>query len=148
MDDFGINFYNFLEIYKNHRLTLGEIKHIYNTADMNRDNTISPREWKMFYKLFVMPFERCDEDQDYALNSKELQKCFDSKYLNDTLLTKDNVTYVMNVMDRNDNNNPITFIDYIFLRRVNLAWKECNIHVIYLFYFNILLYNYFVIIIL
>jgi hypothetical protein len=62
MDDFGINFYNFLEIYKNHRLTLGEIKHIYNTADMNRDNTISPREWKMFYKLFVMPFERCDED--------------------------------------------------------------------------------------
>lgn len=37
-NDSGITFYSFIEIYKNHKLTLGEIKHIFTTADMNRDN--------------------------------------------------------------------------------------------------------------
>ena len=123
--DSGITFYSFIEIYKNHKLTLGEIKHVFTTADMNRDNQVDASEWKMFYKLFVKPFERCDADLDYTIDSKEMEKCFESKYLNSTKLTKDDVPEVINSLDRNNKTN-LTFVDYIFLRRVNLAWKECT----------------------
>jgi hypothetical protein len=123
--DGGITFYSFIEIYKNHKLTLGEIKHVFTTADMNRDNQVDANEWRFFYKLFVKPFERCDADLDYTINAKEMEKCIKSKYLNSTKLTKDDIPYVINALDRNDKTN-LTFIDYVFLRRVNLAWKECT----------------------
>lgn len=124
-NDSGITFYSFIEIYKNHKLTLGEIKHVFTTADMNKDNQVDATEWKMFYKLFVKPFERCDADLDYTINSKEMEKCIESKYLNSTKLTKDDIPDVINSLDRNAKTN-LTFIDYLFLRRVNLAWKECT----------------------
>ena len=90
-DDPGITFYTFISIYKNHHMTLGEIKHVFTTADMDKDNQIDRNEWKFFYKLFIKPFERCDEDLDYLLNEKEMTKCFESKYLNNTLIKKDKI---------------------------------------------------------
>jgi|NOAtaT_6_FD_contig_91_777086_length_1747_multi_5_in_0_out_0_1 hypothetical protein len=46
----------FLDAYKNHHLSFGEIKLLFQTADRNHDNKVSFQEWADFFALFVEPF--------------------------------------------------------------------------------------------
>jgi hypothetical protein len=46
----------FLDVYKGHRMSFGEIKLVFQTADRNHDNKVSFQEWDDFYSLFVEPF--------------------------------------------------------------------------------------------
>jgi hypothetical protein len=55
-----ISWPDFIKIWKSHHLTIGEIKYLYNLADLDRDTKISQMEWANFHRLFIEPFERED----------------------------------------------------------------------------------------
>merc|ERR1712096_546054 len=69
--DFQTDFGELQQIYKNHGLTKGEVRMIFNIIDMNADSQIAWLEWSNYRRIFVEPFEKCDEDKDYKLNEKE-----------------------------------------------------------------------------
>lgn len=50
----------FMEIYRNHHMSVGEIKIVFRNADRNKDNKVSFAEWADFHALFVAPFEMID----------------------------------------------------------------------------------------
>jgi hypothetical protein len=73
----------------------------------------------------VLPFENCDTLKDNKLIESELENC----------LAKDiNLSYVKSIKDTKfifsklDQLDYITFYDYIYLRRVDLAMKNCSIN--------------------
>ena len=120
-----LKYNKFREILSNHHLKEGEIRTIFKTADRNKDNEISGEEWHYFYKLFIQPFEEdCDKDGNYKVTDKEIVKCLKSDTLNGTALNKEDSQKVLDILDR-ENEKAINFADYLFLRRANLAWKEC-----------------------
>jgi len=50
-------YYEFARIFENHHLTEGEIKSLFNLADVNKNNRLTIQEWTDFRRLFVEPFE-------------------------------------------------------------------------------------------
>lgn len=73
----------------------------------------------------MLPFENCDTLKDNKLIESELENC----------LAKDiNLSYVKSIKDTKfifsklDQLDYITFYDYIYLRRVDLAMKNCSIN--------------------
>lgn len=106
-------------------MTKGELKNVWLTVDTSRDDKISENEWKFFLDIFVRPFEECDSDENYVLNKDELGPCLESDHLKNMGMTGENVTQVMESIDRDDEDDSINFADYIFLRRVKLGWEHC-----------------------
>ncbi len=44
-----------------------EIKYIYDTIDMDKNDKLSQDEFKDFQELFIAPFEGCKPDAQYCL---------------------------------------------------------------------------------
>ena len=40
---------------------------------------ITQEEYKVFYNLFVLPFNRCDKDEIYYIDLEDLNNCFGNK---------------------------------------------------------------------
>lgn len=117
----------FLDAYKNHHLSFGEIKLIFQTADRNHDNKVSFQEWQDFFTLFVEPFQSIDSDGNYLLSQEDLWAAISAE---DTLfdgvqVTEEEVPRLVQQFDRFNSGNQLNFADYLFLRKANLAWKEC-----------------------
>jgi hypothetical protein len=49
-------------------LMIGEIKDLFNTIDINNDNSIDETEWSEFHRIFIENFEECDEDGNFMLD--------------------------------------------------------------------------------
>lgn len=58
------------------------------------------------------------------MTSEELGKCLEEGELAGLMLTADNTTAVMELLNK-DEENLVTFADYLYLRRVNLGWGDC-----------------------
>ena len=68
-----------------YRLTRGEAELIFEFADRNKNDLLSQTEWDDFTTFYILPFETCDTNKDYLLDSKEFTMLFekdpDSKYI-------------------------------------------------------------------
>jgi hypothetical protein len=120
-----VTFEKFKILMKNRGLIPGEIQFLFNTADRTKSNKIKQVEWTSFFRVFIEPFEKCDEDKNYLLNKDELVKCLDEDdYLKELRVKDVNVEKLMELLYK-DEEHLINFADYMYLRRVNLAWGDC-----------------------
>jgi len=117
----------FLDAFKNHHMSFGEIKLVFQTADRNHDNKVSFQEWDDFYTLFVQPFEEADQRGVYLLEMGDLEPMLTAEETLFDGIHIDPKDYeeLLEYFDRFNNGNQLNFADYMFFRKANLAWKEC-----------------------
>lgn len=122
------DFTTFLGYFGNYNLTQGEIRSIFRLCDKNQDDSISPKEWSHFRKLFIRPFEQnCLCGDKPLIKDTCLEKCIKKTKLMQFIGAKKwNPKIIYEILDRENENN-LNFNDYIFLRRANFAWKECSV---------------------
>jgi len=108
---------------------MGEIKLIFRTADRNRDNQVSFAEWNDFHKLFVAPFEEIDQRGEYWLDAGDVALALseDQDWFNGIkhFVPEDEQALLIEQFDRFNQEQNLNFADYLFLRKCNLAFKEC-----------------------
>lgn len=94
--------------------------------DKNKDNTVDDQEWIIFYDQFLEPFQQMDTDIDWKLSTAEMLKAFEDqpyfKQINQGFKDIQEVELLAFYMDTTNFN----LIHYIFLRRLNVAWKQCG----------------------
>merc|ERR1712100_803725 len=93
-------------------------------SDMSGD--ISDSEYEEFYKEFIVPFRVCETSADWLLDKQGLSTCV-------TIDIKGKITslkYLYNHLDDvfkfMDKKNFITFYEYLFLRKLAVAMKNCS----------------------
>jgi len=74
--------------------------------------------------VFIEPFEKCDEDKNYLLSKEEFTKCLESEELQGLRIKEEDVEKVLQLTNK-DEENLITFADYMYFRRVNIGWGDC-----------------------
>lgn len=119
-----INFEMFKILFKNRAMIPGEINTVFNTADMKKQNKLDQTEWQSFFKVFIEPFEKCDEDKDYLLSQDEFGKCLESEELSPLRLKPEDTAMVWELINKDDENQ-VNFADYLYMRRVNIGWGDC-----------------------
>ena len=75
-------FSEFVDLYRNHHLSTGEIKIVFRTADANEDNRISADEWADFHGLFIEPFEDADGSGDYTIGKNPVLYALQTGWFN------------------------------------------------------------------
>lgn len=123
--DSEINQAEFIQIFSKRKMTRGEIKYVFDTMDYGKNDKISQEEFEDFHELFIAPYEAATPDENYQLNQDSLGTVLETGNLTNLGLTKDNATQVLEILDKKGINET-NFADYIFLRRVNLAWAKCG----------------------
>lgn len=58
------------------------------------------------------------------MSKDEFAKCLESDELKDLKLTADDVAKVLELTNHDDD-NLVTFSDYLYFRRVNIGWGDC-----------------------
>ena len=125
--DFTI-FKNYLTDYN---LTQSEIAAFFRLCDQNKRNFLSFDEWNNCVEIFVIPFERnCLKSKHYLLLTAELSKClklpdFDTIVMG-SANSEESAKMIIKAINR-DYEGKINLMDYIFLRRLTMAWKECSV---------------------
>jgi len=102
----------------------GEIKYIWDTIDINKNSKVSEEEFEDFHEIFITPYEACDSDNNYSLDTNGLGKCLETGMLDHLDLKKENTTQLFEILDKKGLNET-NFADYMFLRRVNIGWDKC-----------------------
>ena len=125
-----IKFSDFQKQFEGHSLSIGELKTAWEICDRNGDALVQYAEWTNFYKLFVLPFEQCNkEKKEYTLNEKDFGECLNSSQLDSFRDSYNDLGkaagILINMLDRS-NQKSINLLNYIFLRKANLAWKQCS----------------------
>lgn len=125
-----IAFSDFKAQFDGHGMSLGELKTLWELCDRNGDSSIQYAEWTNFYKLFVVPFEECNkEKKEYTLSEKDLSECLNSTQLDSFGAPYNDLNKVASILiailDRTKQKS-INLLNYVFLRKVNLAWKSCS----------------------
>jgi len=72
-----------------------------------------------------VPFQTCDANNDFKLAAGELKGCLDLidfSQIKHNINTDDAIAEILHFMDRNEAN----LIGFIWLRRLNYAWKTCS----------------------
>lgn len=124
----------FLEqfLFTQYHLTRGEAEQIFYFADSNRDDLIDQTEWTQFSTLFIFPFEACDSNGDYLLNTNELKTCLEADPRS-TFVTfrrryndNDNKYKVMKEILSSRAGGDLDFSDYLFIRKALFGWRECH----------------------
>ena len=127
-----IEFNSFLESMQPYNLTQGETRSIFRLCDRDRDDRISVEEWENCINVFILPYENtCLTSKDYMLYAKDLKKCLTlpvfgivpTKVIEGESTTEQ---LLLDILNR-DEEKRINFADFIFLRRVSFAWKECSV---------------------
>ena len=124
-------FNEFLGALQPYNLTQGECRSIFRLCDRDKDDRISPEEWDACVNSFVLPYEQtCLKGKDYMLASADITKCMTLPVFSvvptrpqGTAKLEDEVFQTLNREDE----KKLNFADYIFLRRVAFAWKECSV---------------------
>ena len=118
-----------LALFRNHHMTDGEIKIIFNTIDINKNNAVSYDEWQDFHTEFIGPFQKeCDKSQDYFIEKKEFKNCMEKEMLAIKFSGVDEKTMIDDIfvfMDKSKEGK-INLADFIFLKRVNIALQDCG----------------------
>ena len=52
-----MNFIEFMKIFSNKKMIRGEIKFIWDTIDIDKNNKISQEEFEDFHEIFITPYE-------------------------------------------------------------------------------------------
>jgi hypothetical protein len=126
-----IEFNTFLDACRPYNLTQGEVRSVFRLCDLNRDDRLSQDEWETCINVFVAPYENtCLKAKDYMLAAADITKCLKGLPIFDVVPAKlpDNQKVedaVFETLSRDD--KKINFADYIFLRRISFAWKECSV---------------------
>jgi len=103
---------------------------------MYLDNIVTDTEWAEFFNNFIEPFQKCDPDKNYLLNTKEFKACLNPgnslikeegeidhfSYINFVLKEDDKIELMEHLLDQ----NKINLFSYIYMRRLNYAWKVCS----------------------
>ena len=51
---------------------------MFETADVDKNNLVTEKEWQNFYRVFLVPFrDNCDLSTKYLLNSVEFKGCME-----------------------------------------------------------------------
>lgn len=88
-------------------------------------------EWGEFHGLFVVPFEEVDQRGEYWLDAGDVQLALDPEADPQWLagivyeVTDETLPLMIEQFDRFNQEQNLNFADYLFLRKANLAWKEC-----------------------
>lgn len=61
-------------------------------------------DWQSFYLVFIVPFEKCDEDKDWLLNKDEFAKCLVSEELAGLKLKEEDATTVLELTNHDEDN--------------------------------------------
>lgn len=100
---------------------------IFLQVDINKDGLISKREWKQFYKNFVLEFfEKCDQNKDYLLNQNELKECLNEE--SNQLLKKGIFDFhkLIKFMMFEGKIDQINFLEYLKAKNFMKSWIYCS----------------------
>ena len=99
-------------------------------VDKNKDNNVGRDEWATFVQIFLRPFKKlCKADQNPELTLQQVTECIKADTnmpfagLDKSKLAEN----VFDALDKDRQKSKFNFMDYIFLRRAHLAWKNCAV---------------------
>ncbi len=116
--------------FSGYRLTRGEAEIIFTFADKDRNDLLSQEEWDLFTQYYILPYEACDTNKDYLLDSKEFSVCFqknpDSNFI--IFRRRDDPSKYEQIMwtVTTRANALINFHDYLLIRRATYGWRSCQ----------------------
>jgi hypothetical protein len=126
-----IEFNTFLDQTRGYNLTQGEVRSVFRLCDLNRDDRLSQDEWDTCKSVFIAPYEStCLTGKDYMLAAADITKCLTLPIFTNVVPAKTSTGQkvedaIFDVLNRDD--KKVNFADYIFLRRIAFAWKECSV---------------------
>lgn len=105
-------------------MTGTQIDSIFNTLDTDKSGEVSDSEWTAFFEEFLEKYQACDADSDGKLNAGEITACLTSETSGLKVLSSISAKAadIIRYMDRKTD---LTLYDYMFLRRVASAMKNC-----------------------
>lgn len=114
-----------------YQMTRGELEQIFYFADQNRDDLVDAAEWEGFTTLFILPFEACDKNSDYKLDTEEFKACFEADPKSKLILFRRRYSgenkYAMIMEMVSHLGKPLlNFPDYLFIRRSLFGWQQCH----------------------
>jgi len=127
-----IDFNTFKDALQPYNLTQGETRAFFRLCDHNHNDKLSSKEWDTCMNVFVIPYEtQCYKPQaNYLLKKADLKACLKKTWFKDiptkTTTSETPEDALMVALLRN-NEGMINFMDYIFLRRLTMAWNECSV---------------------
>jgi len=68
-------FREFLKLWFDKNLRTPEIRKIFTTVDINKDNIVDDTEWSHFFDNYLDPFQKCDKDKNFAISVEEFKAC-------------------------------------------------------------------------
>ena len=84
---------------------------------------ITQEEYKVFYNLFVLPFNRCDKDEIYYIDLEDLNNCFGNKTkMHQAINNSWNQTILL--IQRSRDFWGVNFQQYVFLRKISYIWEN------------------------
>lgn len=122
----------FLEIIKFslYKLSRGELEQVFNTIDTEQKDLINQNKWDDFRTLFILPFEACDEDNNYLLDKKELEKCLKAEpkmsFVDLRQSHKNDFAHKLMTIISSREDFKVNFFNYLFLKRTLYAWRHCQ----------------------
>ena len=127
-----IDFSTFKDALQPYNLTQGETRALFRLCDHNRNDKLSPKEWTTCLTVFISPYESLclKSPSSYLLSKNDLKTCLSKTWFKDipskTHSTESPIDAIMRALLR-DSEGKINLMDYVFLRRLTLAWKECSV---------------------
>lgn len=118
--------------YAQYKLTRGEAEIIFQFADRNKDDLLDMNEWEDFTTLYILPFDACDFNNDFLLDEKEFQRCFNAdpksvsiQFRKKYLLGGNPTKYIVDSLSTRGTSH-LNLADYVFYRRALYGWRDCH----------------------
>lgn len=116
--------------YVAYRMTRGEAAQLFKFADADRNDLLDHQEWENFVALYAYPFQACDQNKDFLLDTNEFGLCAqkDPKFKNIVFPRRYGDKPWIPVMDaiNTRSNSLLNFYEYLFVRRGLYAWYTCK----------------------
>ena len=117
---------------KSYSLSRGELEQIFNIIDTQKRDKITFSEWEDFKTLFILPFEACNDKDDYLLDKTQLKTCFEAdpkfKFIEFRRRDKHDVSEKILHIISNRADLKLNFHKYLFFKKALFAWTKCQSH--------------------
>ncbi len=107
-------------------MTRSQMNFLFSTIDYNHDGKLQEKEWASFYHIFLENMNECDGNKDSVIGIEGMVECiqFTEGFTNVKELGED-IDRFANIIDKDKDEESVNIIEFVFVRRLNLAWGEC-----------------------
>lgn len=128
-----IDFTEFQTILAPYNLTKGEVSSFFRLCDHERNDKLTSYDWHRCVKTFITPYKKLcltSGHKNYLLTKRQLSNCLQKKAFNlipKITPNKKQPSELLFLALKRNKEGMMNLLDYIFLRRLVSAWKECSV---------------------